>query len=106
MRLPYCISGVSTRGRKGVGIFFMGQDCDHDYNQFPAITIGGPAGDYTLDCPVLSARWVEYQVVSGAAQVAAQVFVTGGSKPLGRPHHCSKNHNNDTSVVRATYHVL
>src|SRR5260370_32461635 len=99
MRLPYCISGVSTRGRKGVGIFFMGQDCDHDYNQFPAITIGGPAGDYTLDCPVLSARWVEYQVVSVAAQVAAQVFVTVGFQPVALLYDGSKIFNHYASVL-------
>lgn len=75
----------------------MGQDCDHDYNQFPAITIGGPAGDYFIDCPVPSARWAEYQVASIAAQVAAQIVVSGASKPSSLVYDGSKTLSGDTN---------
>lgn len=81
----------------------MGQECDHEYNQFPAITIGGPAGDYIVNSPVKSARWVEYQVVAIAAQVAAQVVVSGDSKPAALVYDGSKILSDDAFIVGTAY---
>ncbi len=78
--------------------------CEHcEYNQFPAITIGGPAGDYSIDCPVLSNRWAEYQVASIASQVAAQFVVSGDSKPAAMVYDGSKTLTGDTSIVGQVY---
>lgn len=83
----------------------MGQECDHEYNQFPAITIGGPTGDYELPAPVMSCRWMEYQVVSIAAQVAAQIFITGDTKAATLVYDGSKVLSKDTSIVGTAYTV-
>ncbi len=80
----------------------MCETCEN-YNEFPAITIGGPTGDYTLDVPVQSCRWAEYQVASIAAQVAAQVVVSGDSKPAALAYDGSKTLSNDTSFVGQAY---
>lgn len=102
MRLPNSIFGcLLPDGRSGH--FFMGQDCDHEYNQFPARTIGGPAGDYIIRCPVQSNRWAEYQIVAIAAQVAAQVVVSGDSKPVALLYDGSKKLSDDSFFVGTAY---
>lgn len=55
-----------------------------DFNYFPAVTVGGPTGDYAAVCPVLSARWAEFSIVTVANGDggSASVFATGGSKPI------------------------
>lgn len=58
--------------------------CNDPYNYFPPITIGGPTGDYFVECPVTSGRWVEFAVVAianGDVGVGA-VVVSGDSKPV------------------------
>ena len=37
---------------------------DDSYQEFPAITVGGPTGDYIAKCPVTSCEWAEYAIDS------------------------------------------
>lgn len=59
--------------------------CDHCglYNYFPSVVIGGVAGDYFVDCPVISCKYAEYKVLSIANSTLAdaQIVVSGDSKP-------------------------
>lgn len=53
-----------------------------DYTEFPARIIGGPTGNYFIECDVKSSQWAEYLVVAVANGPggAAAVQVNGGSK--------------------------
>jgi hypothetical protein len=66
----------------------MCDQCCENYNEFPAQIIGGGAGDYFLDCPVLSCKWAEYRVISIANSTLgdAQVTVSGDSTPVTLPY--------------------
>jgi len=56
---------------------------DPTYEEKPALTIGGPSGDYFVTCPTTSCKWAEYaidSVVNGDGGTGA-VVVSGNSKP-------------------------
>lgn len=58
---------------------------DSTYNYFPCVTIGGPAGDYNLQCPVLSCRTAEYAILGIAYPGSGNpgtVVVSGNAPPL------------------------
>ncbi len=85
----------------------MCRECCENYNYFPAITIGGPTGDYFLDTPVASNRWTEYQIVqiANGAQ-AAKVFVTGDNdKPPQLLYDGSNTLSNDASVRGLAFQI-
>lgn len=70
---------------------------DDPYNYFPAVTFGGPSGDYSIIAPITSCRWAEYCVVSAAngdGGTSAAV-VSGDSKPVALVYDGSKTLNND-----------
>jgi hypothetical protein len=78
--------------------------CEHEetlYNEFPTQTIGGAAGDYSLTCPVTSARWVEYCVVSVAGN--GNVVVSGNSKPSALKYDGSVTLSDGAEVVGIAY---
>lgn len=52
-----------------------------EYNYFPPITIGGPTGNYFVDCPVQSGRWAEYAIVSLHSDTSCDFVVSGDSAP-------------------------
>lgn len=53
-----------------------------EYNLFPAMSIGGPSGDYVIESPITSCRWAEFQVVSIAnGNYPAQIVVSGNTPP-------------------------
>lgn len=82
--------------------------CDHCglYNYFPAQVIGGPTGDYTIDAPVGSNRWAEYQIVeiANGAQ-AATVVVSGDDKPSALSYDGSKILNDNTFLRGHAFQV-
>lgn len=68
------------------------------YNYFPAVTFGGPSGDYSIIAPVTSCRWAEYCVVSAAngdGGTGAAV-ISGDNKPAALVYDGSKTLNTDT----------
>ncbi len=80
---------------------------DPDYNVFPSMTIGGPTGDYFLECPVTSGRWVEYkvvQVVNGSGDIAS-IVISGDSVPVALAYDGSRLLSNDVSIRGQAYRV-
>ena len=57
---------------------------EHGYTELPALTIGGPTGDYFIQCPIISCQWAEYaidSIVNGDGGTGAVVVSTENSKP-------------------------
>jgi UDP-3-O-acyl-N-acetylglucosamine deacetylase len=78
--------------------------CEHEelfYNEFPTQTIGGGAGDYSLTCPVTSARWVEYCVMNLAGN--GNAVVSGDGKPAPLPYDGSVSLNDQQYIVGTAY---
>lgn len=73
--------------------------CDHCglFNEFPPIVIGGPGGDYFIECPVLSCKYAEYRLLclTCGDGGAANIFVTGDDKPIQVVYDGSKILSND-----------
>src|SRR6266704_1935769 len=52
---------------------------DRDFTDFPAVTVGGPPGDYIIRAPVVSNEYIEFTVVLVAVVGAANgVIQTSG----------------------------
>lgn len=77
------------------------------YQEFPAITIGGPSGDYFATAPVTSCRWAEYAVVAIANGDGGtgSVVVSGDSAPKALVYDGSKTLNDDNFVRGRAYRV-
>lgn len=75
------------------------EQSDH-YNYFPAMTIGGPTGDYEIISPVPSGRWAEYSIVAIANgdTGSSSVFVSGRSAPVQLLYNGSQTMNKDAFV--------
>ena len=54
------------------------------YNEFPPITVGGVSGQYVVEAPVKSSRWVEYSIVAISSGDAAGQYVAqiSGKAPV------------------------
>lgn len=76
--------------------------CEHaeDYEYFPAITVGGPAGDYSIATPTSSNRWTEFSIVSitNGDGGAGSVVISGNSKPKAVAIDGSVTLNNDNVI--------
>lgn len=61
--------------------------CDHEGVQpifIAPITIGGPTGNYMIECPILSCRYAEYSVVGVASSAATTFLVSGDNMPVAQ----------------------
>ncbi len=60
-------------------------DGDRDlYQEFDPIMIGGPTGDYSVIAPMVSSRWVEFNIISiatGDVSGATGFVISGNSVP-------------------------
>jgi hypothetical protein len=59
-------------------------DDSEQYQEFDPIVIGGPTNDYSVIAPMVSSRWVEFNVLSiatGDVTGATGVVISGNSKP-------------------------
>lgn len=77
------------------------------YQEAPAVTIGGPSGDYELIAPVTSCRWAEYAVVSVANGDggSGSVVVSGDSAPKALAYDGTVTLNKDNFVRGRAYRV-
>lgn len=60
-------------------------DDSDKYQEFDPIVIGGATGDYSVIAPMVSSRWVEFNVLNIAAgdvNGATATIISGNSKPL------------------------
>lgn len=58
--------------------------CNQGYTETPALTIGGPTGNYFIECPIESNQWAEYaidSIVNGDGGTGAVVVSTQNSNP-------------------------
>ncbi len=75
-----------------------------EYEEFPPITLGGPTGDYSVRCPVTSARWVEYKICSVAFSLAGSIVISGNGKPaLGLDYSGGTTYNTDNCIWGEAY---
>ena len=58
----------------------MCQECEN-YSYLPPMMIGGPTGDYFVECPTQSCRWAEYAVISAHCDTSCDVVINGDSPP-------------------------
>lgn len=85
----------------------MCDDCQN-YNYFPTLTIGGPSGDYKIQCPVTSCQWAEYRVVTLANSTNADthVIVSGDDKPIALPFDNTKIITDQNFIRGQVYYCL
>ncbi len=50
---------------------------DESYGYLPPMTVGGPTGDYFVECPTQSCRWAEYALITMSANDAGTFVVSG-----------------------------
>lgn len=85
----------------------MCKDCEN-YNYFPTMTIGGPSGDYKIQCPVVSCQWAEYRVVSLANSTNADshIIVSGDDVPKALPFDNTKTLTDQAFIRAQVYYAL
>lgn len=83
--------------------------CAHEelYEYFPAVTIGGPTGDYFIPTPTSSNRWTEFAIVAvtNGDVGSGSVIISGNSKPVKLLTDGSVTLNNDNVVKGITYRL-
>jgi hypothetical protein len=76
------------------------------YTELPALTIGGPTGDYFVQCPITSCKWAEYAIdtlINGDGGTGAVVISANNSKPTALDYTGSSNNKfSDDAVYRGS----
>lgn len=72
--------------------------CEGYSEPSPPVTIGGPSGDYFVECPCQSCRWAEYAIVGVSSTAAATFVVSGDSIPKALDITGGVTLNNDAAV--------
>ncbi|SRR6266705_96277 len=74
----------------------------YDYTDFPAVTVGGPPGDYIIRAPVVSNEYIEFAVILMTVVGASDgVIQTSG---IDKPRTLDTSGNsiyNDTTFIRS-----
>ncbi len=72
-------------------------DIEFEYTQ--PLTIGGPSGDYILDCPIRSCKFAEYSVMSISSNANATIVLSGTSKPNALDYTGATTLNDDAVIA-------
>jgi hypothetical protein len=86
----------------------MCDECCDTYNIFPSMIIGGGAGDYFVECPVKSCKWVEYRVIAiaNSSGGTAQVTLSGDNLPPTLPYTGTLKTLNDDVFFRGEAYFI